>query len=72
LFTFKQFSFDQSLKCSGLPHPGKVLDFFAALESPEIFYKSWKVLENIWEVYRDRIVKLLSLIISTKIRYMKE
>jgi len=54
----------------GLPHPGKVLDFFAVLESPGILFispgKSLKIFGRFPVLHRDRIVKLLSLIISTK------
>jgi len=61
---------------TGLPHPEKVLDFFAVLESPGILFislgKSLKICGRFPTLHRDRIVKLLSLIISTKIRYMKE
>jgi len=40
-------------KPPGLPHSGKVLNFFCCLgKSWNFVYKSWKVLENIWEVSR--------------------
>jgi len=39
--------------CILLPHPGKVLEFFCCPgKSLNFVYKSWKVLENIWEVSR--------------------
>jgi len=33
-----------------LPHAGKVLDFLLSWKVLEFAYKSWKALENIWEV----------------------
>jgi len=54
----------------GLPHPGKVLDFIAVLESPWILFispgKSLKISGWFPVLHRNRTVKLLSLIISTK------
>jgi len=54
--------------CSGLPHPGKVL------ESPWILFispgKSLKISGRFPLLHRDRIVKLFSLIISTKNKYI--
>jgi len=54
----------------GLPHPGKDLDLFAVLESCWILFispgKSLKISGRFPVLHQDRIVKLLSLIISTK------
>jgi len=61
---------------TGLPHHGKVLDFFFAvlekkvLESPEILFvspgKFLKISGRFPMLHQDRIVKLLSVIISSK------
>jgi len=48
-----------------LTHPGKVLDFFAVLE---VLKKSGRFPVLHW----DGIMKVFSLIIHTKKRYMKE
>ena len=38
---------------TGLPHPGKVLDFFCCPgKSLNFVCKSWKVLENIYKVFQ--------------------
>ena len=53
---------DLSLCCqlnSGLPHPGKVLDFFAVLESPWIVFISpecpGKCMESFPVIYQTRM-----------------
>jgi len=51
---------------AGLPHPGKVLDFLCYPG------KSLKISGRFPVLHQDRIVNLLSLIISTKNRYMIE
>jgi len=61
---------------SGLPHPGKVLDFFCCSGNFLNFvYKSWKVLENIWAVScasPRQNSEATFLILSSKNRNMKE
>jgi len=61
----------------GLPHPGKVLDFFCCPgKSLNCVYTSWKVLENIWEVSRASPGQNSKATFFNKkhkkIRYMKE
>jgi len=57
---------------SGFPHP----EFIAVLECPAIWFissgKSLKISGKFLVLHGNRIMKLLSLIIRTKNRYMKE